>query len=376
MSPFALSLAVSDTPSGPPSQPPGAPGSLRHPSSPSSIRRRSGLGNLLGQRYRVEALLGEGGTATVHLARDLETSGVVVVKRMKPNVAAEPELRRRFVQEGAALQRIDHPHVVRALGVQEPEGEPPLLILEALGGETLGDLLRRQEACPVDLTLPLIEQAALALEAVHAAGLIHRDIKPDNLFLVGPIGAPTGLKVLDFGMARFADEQADEHSTSILGTAQYMAPEQILVETMDERTDVYALGVVMFRMLTGHLPFDARDKKDLLRHQLFSPVPPVTWLVDGLPAGLSSLVRCTTQKAPSRRPKNMAALLELLREIDPSVLHPGGAESMDWSDYAEDVYEPTTERGRTAAEVLAREFGAYSRPHHPVPSPDKDGSGA
>jgi len=370
MSPFALSFAVSDTPPGPPSQPPGPPSGLRHPPSPSSARRRSGLGALLGQRYRVESLLGEGGTATVHLARDLETSAVVVVKRMKATVAAEPELRRRFVQEGAALARISHPHVVRALGVEEPEGEPPLLILEALGGETLGDLLRRQEVCPLELTLPLIDQAALALEAVHAAGLIHRDIKPDNLFLVGPIGAPTSLKVLDFGMARFADEQADEHSTSILGTAQYMAPEQILVETMDERTDVYALGVVMFRMLTGHLPFDARDKKDLLRHQLFSPVPPVTWLVDGLPEGLSALVRQATQKAPSRRPKDMATLRNLLRAIDPTSSAPGGAESMDWTDYADDVYEPTTERGRTAAELLAREFGAYSRPHHPVPSTD------
>ena|SRR6478735_1863157 len=367
MSPFALSFAVSDTPPGPPSRPPGPP---RRPSTPASSRRRSGLGALLGQRYRVESLLGEGGTATVHLARDLETSEVVVVKRMKATVAAEPELRRRFVQEATALQKIAHPHVVRALGVEEPVGEPPLLILEALGGETLGDLLRRQEACPVELTLPLMAQAALALEAVHAAGVIHRDIKPDNLFLVGPIGAPTSLKVLDFGMARFADEQADEHSTSILGTAQYMAPEQILVETMDARTDVYALGVVMFRMVTGHLPFDAKDKKDLLRHQLFSPVPPITWLVDGLPKGLSELVRQATQKAPARRPQDMTAMRELLAAIDPAVIAEGGVESMDWTDYAEDVYEPTTERGRTAAELLAREFGAYSRPHHPVPSKD------
>jgi len=373
MSQFAVSFAVSDTPKPPSSEPPGSPDGLRHPPSPSSVRRRSGLGALLGQRYRVESLLGEGGTATVHLARDLETSELVVVKRMKPSVAVEPELRRRFVQEGIALARISHPHVVRALGVEEPEGEPPLLILEALGGETLGELLRRQEICPLELTLPLIDQAAVALEAVHAAGLIHRDIKPDNLFLLGPIGAPTSLKVLDFGMARFADEHADEHSTSILGTAQYMAPEQILVEPVDERTDVYALGVVMFRMVTGHLPFDARDKKDLLRHQLFSPVPPVTWLVDGLPEGLSALVRCATQKAPSRRPKDMAELRRLLSAIDPKHIQEGGAESVDWSDYAEDVYEPTTERGRNAAEVLAREFGAYSRPHHPVPSKD-DGS--
>lgn len=392
MAALALRVAVSDPPPTPYSQPPpssdapesAAPASappqsvlppssgLRRQSSHPRRRRRSGLGALLGQRYRVESLLGEGGTATVHLARDLETSEVVVVKRMKATVAVEPELRRRFVLEGSALEKIDHPYVVRALGVREPIDEPPLLILEALAGETLGQLLRRQDTCPVDIALPLITQACEALEAVHAAGVVHRDIKPDNLFLLGPIGAPTGIKVLDFGMARFADERADEHSTSILGTAQYMAPEQILVEAVSDRTDVYALGVVLFRMVTGHLPFDAKDKKDLLRHQLFSPVPPVTWLVEGLPDGLPALIRDSTRKAPSRRP-TMAEFRRRLAEIDPTT--DSGADSIDWSDYSEDIYEPSTDRGRTAAEILAREFGVYSRPHHPVPSKDGDPEG-
>src|SRR5690606_17193414 len=135
---------------------------------------------------------------------------------------------------------------------------------EALRGETLGDYLKREEAMPVDLAVFLIREAALALASVHTAGVVHRDIKPDNLFLVGEIGRPQSLKVLDFGMARLSDEIYDENSTSILGTVQYMAPEQILVEPVDARTDGYALGVVLFRMLTGHLPFDAQSKNDLL----------------------------------------------------------------------------------------------------------------
>ncbi len=328
--------------------------------------RRHGLGALLGRRYRVEGFLGEGGTATVHLARDLETSHLVVAKRMKPEVAAEPELKRRFVLEGEALRRIDHPHVVRAMGVEEPEEEPPLLILEALAGETLGSLMKRQEGCSAEFALPLIERACEALSAVHAAGVIHRDIKPDNLFLMGPIGAPTGIKVLDFGMARFADERADEHSTSILGTAQYMAPEQILVEPVDARTDVYALGVVMFRMLTGHLPFDAKDKKDLLRHQLFSPVPPATWLTEDLHPALAQLIQRATRKSPDERPQDMNELLDVLRAIRAQEIPQTPQTDLE-SDFESDVYVPQTQRGKQAAEVLARGFGAYSRPHSPLP---------
>ncbi len=314
----------------------------------------------------MEGLLGEGGTATVHLARDLETSQLVVVKRMKPEIAAQPELERRFVLEGEALQRIDHPQVVRALGVEEPAGEPPLLILEALAGETLGSLLKREGACSPELAVRLLKDACAALDAVHTAGVIHRDIKPDNIFLVGPLGAPTDVKVLDFGMARFADEQADEHSTSILGTAQYMAPEQILVEPVDARTDVYALGVMMFRMLTGHLPFDAKDKKDLLRHQLFSPVPPVTWLTDDLNPELVTLIRRATRKSPEMRPANMLELLDALTEIEDAGPTSSSPESMEWSEFESDVYQPRTERGRQAAEILAQGFGAYYRPHSPA----------
>lgn len=341
-----------------------------------ALQASSDSGELIGGRFRVEGFLGEGGTASVYLARDLQTSELVVVKRMKPQIATVPELKLRFVLEAKALASVHHPAVVRIKSIEEPEGEPPFLTLEALRGETLGDYLKREELMAVDTALFLLRYAAIALEAVHSAGIIHRDIKPDNLFLLGPQGAPEGLKVLDFGMALLADEAPQEDSTSILGTAQYMAPEQILVETVDERTDIYALGVVMFRMLTGHLPFDAQSKKDLLRHQLFSPVPPATWLNEDLSAGLVRIIHKCTRKSPALRYPSMRALLNAIDQLGDH----GDAES--WTSdmlplsrsLEPDVYEPRTERGRQAAAVLAKEFGVYARPHSQVPPRSDDSS--
>lgn len=324
------------------------------------------LGALIGERYVVEGFLGEGGTATVHLARELDKNELVVVKRMKPCVASTPELRQRFLMEARALACVDHPSVIRVLDIEEPENEPPFLALEALRGESLGDYLKREGCMSVEMSVQLLRQIARALEAVHDVGMVHRDVKPDNIFLVGPVGEPSSIKVLDFGMALLSDEGHDENSTSILGTAQYMAPEQILVEPVDARTDVYSLGVVMFRMITGHLPFDAHSKNDLLRHQLFSPVPPASWLHEDIVPVVERIIHKATRKAPEARFQNMAEMFEALdgyvgvQDAPPSVRLSTVVESGE-----PDVYAPQTERGRHAARVLSAEFGVYSRPHSP-----------
>lgn len=339
-----------------------------------SLRPTPGVGVSVGMvvagRYRVEGFLGEGGTALVYLARDATSDELVVVKQMKPEVAHTPELRARFLLEAHALAAVDHPGVVRVLDIEEPEDEEPFLTLEALRGETLGDYLKREGVMPVEESVRLIRDAVRALDAVHEAGIVHRDIKPDNLFLVGEIGSPSSMKVLDFGMARLSDENYDENSTSILGTAQYMAPEQILVEPVDSRTDGYALGVVLFRMLTGHLPFEAHSKNDLLRHQLFSPVPPVSWLHEEVPLTLERIIHKATRKAPAARFASMkdlqSALDGLLGLEDPPT---SKKLSTVLPSANEDIYEPVSERGRHVASVLAAEFGIYSRPHNSSPAP-------
>jgi eukaryotic-like serine/threonine-protein kinase len=336
-----------------------------------SLRPSPFVGTVIGKRYCVEGFLGEGGTAVVYLARDTHTDTLVVIKRMRPEIAHTEELRARFVLEAKALAVVDHPGVVRVHDIKEPDDEPPFLALEALRGETLGDYLKREESVPMDLAVFLTRQAAQALASVHAAGVVHRDIKPDNLFLVGDIGRPQSLKVLDFGMARLSDEIYDENSTSILGTVQYMAPEQILVEPVDARTDGYALGVVLFRMLTGHLPFEAQSKNDLLRHQLFSPVPPVSWLEEDIPPALEHIIHRATRKAPSARFPSMedfAQALDALSELSELEQVPNSAHlSSHVPDSRDDIYEPVSARGKHVASVLAAEFGIYSRPHSPLP---------
>lgn len=314
-------------------------------------------------RYRVKGFLGEGGTALVYLARDLEQDRLVVVKQMKESVASSSELRTRFMLEARALSCVDHPSVVRVLDLGDPEDEAPYLVLEALRGESLGDYLRREGTMELELAVPLLVEAGKALAAVHDAQMVHRDVKPDNLFLVGPIGEPHSLKVLDFGMAQLSDEVADSESTSILGTAQYMAPEQILVEPIDGRTDVYALGVVLFRALTGHLPFEAQNKSDLLRHQLFSPLPPATWLDETLPDLMVKIIQRASRKAPEARFLHMTEMVEALE-----LLLPGSEENerplfpiASWE--GPDVYDPVTARGRKAARILAADFGVYAHPH-------------
>ena len=338
---------------------------------------------LIADRYRVVGYLGQGGTAEVFLAEDQSlldqgsclgelslrqlrgapSPALVVIKRMKATVAESDELRMRFIAEARALRCVSHANVVRVLDLGEPEGCSPYLALEALRGESLGDFLRRDQVMSLPLAVRMMIEVGRALSAVHGANMVHRDIKPDNIFLVGPMGDPESFKVLDFGMARLSDESHNPDSTSILGTAQYMAPEQILVEPVDARTDVYALGMVLFRTVTGVLPFDVDAQSDLLRHQLFSPVPPAGWLDETLPPAIEQIIQRATRKAPSARFASMdemvAALEKFLVQAElPSSVRPSASPPPPKSD----VYCPTTERGRQAAEVLAAGFGIYARP--------------
>jgi serine/threonine protein kinase len=179
-------------------------------------------------------------------------------------------------------------------------------------------------------------------------------------------------------MAHAVDHGHDDNSTSILGTAQYMAPEQILVEPVDERTDVYGLGVVLFRAVTGHLPFDdVKNKHHLLRHQLFSPVPPASWLREDLSLPLERLIHRSTRKAPAARFANMQEMVAAFdraleaedvcqNELDDPAIAEDAAELALGLELQvpvdPDVYVPLSSKGQRAAEVLAIEFGIYSRP--------------
>jgi len=312
-------------------------------------------GRLLEGRYRIVGLLGSGSTADVYLAEDEVERTPVVVKWLTPGAALNRQIRGRFLLEAAAAKSVDHPAVRRVLSTLDSNDESPYVVMEALPGEPLSDYLEKNGPLAEPLALDLARMIAAGLCAAHAAGIVHRDLKPANLFVVQIPGAPLHVKLIDFGFAKDtrADPDAGPSSQNlVLGTAQYMAPEQVLAEPVDPRTDVYGFGVVLFRVLTGHLPFDLELGVDLFGHQLYSPMPPPSWLVDGLDPGLEAIVLRCTRKHPDNRYPSMRAVLEDLECVA------NGTPISDLPLQREpDLFKPRQASGREAAEALAAHFG-------------------
>ena len=317
--------------------------------------RRSGA--VLAGRYQVRGFLERGAHARIYLAEDLTTGSPVALKILAPETALSPEFRIRLLREGQAMKAISHPNVATVIETGETEEGVPFLAMEALLGESLGEYVRR-EPIPIDTALILLRQAACGLAAAHRAGIVHRDVKPDNFLLLGPPGEPYGLKVIDFGLAKLWDvDEAGGDAHNVMGTAEYMSPEQILVEPVDARSDIYSLGVVMFRVFSGHLPFESVGQADLLRHQLFSTVPPPSWLNEQLDPRVDRVVQMATQKDRERR---YGAMEELIADLEVLIGMEGRELKARSLSNAPDAYLPSTELGREAATLLAAKFGEHA----------------
>ncbi len=318
-------------------------------------------GQFVGKRYRLEGLLGNGGTSNVYLAVDTRSGHNVVVKQLTADATENEELRRRFLLEAEALADLRHPGIVRVLDFGAPCDERPYLVMEALVGETLASLLKRRRLLPIDVALVIARHTAQGLEAAHVAGLVHRDIKPDNLFLLGPLDSPFGVKIIDFGMAKLPQSNDASGVHTVLGTVEYMAPEQVMADPVDGRTDIYAFGVVMFRLFTGHLPFEAPEGLDLLSHQLFSLVPPASWIHGGIEPHIDALVTRATRKHPDNRYPNMQSLIADLDAV--LGLNSGPPACTDLL-VIPDVYEPQNDKGREVAALLAERYKTIAPAYH------------
>lgn len=310
-------------------------------------------GEFLGDRYRIEGLLGSGGTADVYLAVDTRIGHSVVVKQLNRAGASNAGIHARFLAEAEALANFQHPRIMRVLDYADSGDTPPYLVTEALVGETLSSLYQRQPLLPMSVALMIARQTAQGLAAAHRGGLIHRDIKPDNLFLIGPRGAPFGLKIIDFGMAK-SDRVPDTSGVrTVLGTIEYMAPEQIMTDPVDGRTDIYGFGIVLFRLLTGRLPFPADDEIDLLCHQLFSPVPSPSKFDPHIDPHMDAIITRATRKHPGNRYPNMRMMM-----IDLDVVFGlcRGEPADTTLTIAPDIYQPQNDKGREVAALLAERY--------------------
>jgi eukaryotic-like serine/threonine-protein kinase len=263
-------------------------------------------------RYAIARQLGQGGMGIVYAAVDEQLERPVAVKTMKP-FAGDDTARKRFWREARAAASVNHPHICHLYEIGEDGGEL-FIAMELLEGEPLSERLRRGPL-RVSEALPIALEILDALQALHARGIVHRDLKPSNVFLT-----PHGVKLLDFGLARpIAPELAAAAGSAgeltgtgvLVGTPRYMAPEQVTGEGLDERSDLFAVGAVLFEMLAGRPAFDGRNAVEILHATLYEQPPALT----GSPAVAAAdrVVRRALAKRPSERPATAAALAEELR---------------------------------------------------------------
>jgi len=262
--------------------------------------------------YRVLAILGRGGMGVVYRAEDPNLQRLLALKAMLPGLATSPSAKERFFREARAAAALKHPHIVTIFQVGEDRGAP-FLAMEFLEGESLDDRVKREIRLPVPDILRIGKEVADGLEAAHERGLIHRDIKPGNIWLEGKKGH---VKILDFGLARAMSGQSQlTQSGAIVGTPAYMAPEQACGRQIDHRCDLFSLGCVLYRMCTGVLPFKGNDTMAIIASlALDTPASPAS-LNPELPAELSDLVMQLLAKEPEGRPADSRAVSEALLDI-------------------------------------------------------------
>ena len=269
-------------------------------------------GSVLANRYEIMAVVGFGAMGSVYKAFDRELAEVVAVKALRPELLTEPIVLDRFKAEVRLARRISHPAVVRTHDFGEWDGVH-YLTMEYVEGLTARDLIDRRGRLGVASVLAIGTQLAGALVAAHAQGVIHRDIKPQNLLL----DSGGALKVMDFGVSRLADGTGSVAETGMLiGTPAYMAPEQLLAQDVDERIDLYATGVVMYECLTGQLPFYAPSSVTLVGRVLSEQAPPAVALGEPTPPALTALIARLLAKSRDARPASARELVNLLGQIN------------------------------------------------------------
>ncbi|MEO8635992.1 MAG: protein kinase [Gemmatimonadales bacterium] len=272
-------------------------------------------GAILANRYEIRQQLGAGGMGVVYRALDRELQETVAIKTLKPELLGEASLLERFKQEIRLARKISHPNVVRTHDLGESDGIY-FITMEFVDGTSLDEVLARRGALPLAVTLTIGRQLCRALEVAHGVGVVHRDIKPQNLV----VDAQGFLKVMDFGIARLVEgrQRAGPGLTaegSIIGTPEYMAPEQLMGQTVDGRADLYAAGVVLYECLTGHRLFEGTSFATLLLKQVQEPPPDPRTLVPGLPADVVALVLKALAKRPEDRWQSAGEFLQALDRI-------------------------------------------------------------
>jgi eukaryotic-like serine/threonine-protein kinase len=275
------------------------------------------IGTLVDGRYRIEAQIGEGGMGVVYKATHVVLNKTLALKVLRGEVAKDPEVVQRFMQEAQSATSIGHENIIDINDFGKLSDGTAYFVMEFLRGSPLNDLIRRGGSIPTRDALQILRQVASALGAAHARGIVHRDLKPDNVFVLARGEIENFVKVLDFGIAKVGTTNNKLTRTGVVfGTPHYMSPEQAAGQSVDARTDIYALGVMMYEMFTGRVPFDADTFMGVLtKHMFEKPAPMFGGKAERSLGALEQITMRALEKKPENRYASMAALVDDLDRV-------------------------------------------------------------
>ncbi|HEX7998971.1 MAG TPA: protein kinase [Pyrinomonadaceae bacterium] len=339
------------------------------------------IGQTLANKYRIEELINEGGMGAVYRSTHVLMEKTVAIKVLHPALAADDKIVARFSREAKAASRISHPHALNVTDFGESDNGVVFLVMEYLHGKTLKEVIHEGGPMPLTRVVEIIRQVCGALEAAHGEGVVHRDLKSDNIMLVDVSGGGDWAKVLDFGIAKITEKVGQDPALTapnlIIGTPQYMSPEQCSqASEIDARSDIYSLGIILFEMLVGHVPFTGESPTAVMMKHLQDAPPSVLEERKDLPASVGRVVARALAKRPEDRFQTVSDLSESLAEAaeDPPVavaastnpgasdrhtnriLVPTGSNEAPRDTSNDDYDEATVVRARTIDEVDEPEF--------------------
>ena len=274
-------------------------------------------GTILKDRYVLEDMIGSGGMAVVYRATDRVTGNDVAVKILKDEFVADEQFRRRFLNESRAISMLRHRNIVSVIDF-EFEGNLQYIVMEYIDGITLKDFIRTQKAIPYTIAVKITMQILSALQHAHERGIIHRDIKPQNIMIL----SDGTIKVMDFGIARISKFETVTMTDKAIGTVYYISPEQARGEHTDEKSDIYSVGVMLYEMLTGALPFDGDTPVSVAIKQIQSTPKEPRQINKMIPVGLEQIVRRAMMKTPEKRYASAIDMINDLKLVlaDPAIV--------------------------------------------------------
>jgi beta-lactam-binding protein with PASTA domain len=312
-------------------------------------------GRMLDRRYHVRSRIAHGGMATVYRATDTRLDREVALKVMHADLARDDDFVVRFIGEAKSVAKLSHPNIVGVYD-QGADGQYLYLAMEYVPGQTLRELLRERGWLPWPEALAVMDPVLAGLAAAHQAGIVHRDVKPENVLLT----ADGRVKVVDFGLARASAAVGNTRAGVIIGSVNYIAPEQVTGAPSDPRTDVYSAGIMLFEMLTGRQPFSGETPLAVAYAHVNSDVPVVSSVVGGIPPSIDQLVRATTSRDPNLRPGDASVFLRITRTLRGM---PEAAESVTGA------WTVTTAAGASPYGGGANQYSGPASPYADVASP-------